>query len=156
VTASQSDAEAEAEVNESTAPVLWSTLIASEAAEEWAKLRIWVAAWQERFPHALRMPPCWWQHNDLVELLAALRDHERASYGASASPAAAVDWHRAFRELEMRMETWIKRFGCTVPGREHAVPIDEDGWRAFVAADVQARTPTADAEPGREWWLTPT
>jgi hypothetical protein len=49
------------------------------------------------------IPPCWEQHNGMVEALAALRDHERDCYAETAPPSAAVDWLRAFREIEARL-----------------------------------------------------
>lgn len=133
----QTPAQIKAGVDEKMAPVFWPTLIPGEVPQEWAKLRSWVARLQARFPHSVRLPPCWWWHNELVEALSALRDHERASFGPSAPPSAAADWHRAFRDLEARMDTWIKRFGCAVPGRDHPPSTDEATWQAFVADDVR-------------------
>jgi hypothetical protein len=137
-----SDAQQEAPTVEFTGkspPLHWPTLIADETPDEWRSLRQWVDQLYTRFPHAVRVPPCWWQHNDLVELLSALRDYERASYASDAAPTAAVDWHRAFREIESRMELWIKRFSCGLSGREHRYPVGDDGWMAFIAADARAR-----------------
>jgi hypothetical protein len=140
----RSDAQVVAEVDAAASPTCWTRLTADEAAEEWPALRAWVEQLQRRFPHAPRLPTCWWQHNELVEILAALRDHERGAYAASALPSAGIGWHRAFREVEARMEVWIKRFGCTVPGREHPAGTDESAWRAFVDADVAARAMRPD------------
>ena len=137
--AARSEAEIAADVDGSAPPVCWPALTAEEADREWPALRAWVERLQARFPHTLRLPACWWQHNDLVELLAALRDHERASFGPSAAPTAALDWHRAFREAETRAETWIRRFGCAVAGREHPDLSGPEGWQQFLAADVRAR-----------------
>ncbi|TAM92794.1 MAG: hypothetical protein EPN43_01910 [Jatrophihabitans sp.] len=120
------------------APVFWPALTPAEAELEWPALRDWVVTLGARFPHATRVPPCWWQHNDLVELLAALRDFERACYGAAARLTGPVEWHGAFQDIERRLEMWVKRLGCAV-GREHFHLLDEDGWRAFVAADIAAR-----------------
>jgi len=135
----RSDAQTEADVDATAPPTAWPRLPAEDAIEEWPALRLWVEQLQCRFPHTLRLPNCWWQHNDLVEILVALRDHERGAYASSALPGAAMDWHRAFRDAEVRMEFWIKRFGCAVPGREHPAGTDEAAWRSFVAADVAAR-----------------
>jgi hypothetical protein len=128
-------------------PVHWPTLIVDETEDEWCSLRLWVEQLYIRFPHAVRVPPCWWQHNDLVELLSALRDYERASYAPTAATTAAVDWHRAFREIEGRMELWIKRFSCGLSGREHAYAVSDEGWAAFTAADAQARPTQYAASP---------
>jgi hypothetical protein len=135
----RSDADIATAVDESAPPIQWSELTAEEAEQEWPALRAWVNQLQRRFPHTLRLPTCWWQHNDLVELLAALRDHERASFGPSAPPTAAIEWHRAFRDTEVRAETWIRRLGCSVPGREHPDVSTSDAWQHFIEADVQSR-----------------
>ena len=135
----RSDAEIAAEVDESAPPVHWGELTGDEAAREWPALRAWVDELQRRFPHTLRLPTCWWQHNDLVELLAALRDHERVSYGPSAPATAAIDWHRAFRDTEARAETWIRRLSCSIPGREHSDATAPEAWQRFVEADVRMR-----------------
>lgn len=139
MTSGRSDAQTAADVDGNAPPVHWPTLTADEARQEWPALRTWVEQLQARFPSTLRLPACWWRHNDLVEILAALRDHERGAYGSSAAPGVALDWHRAFRDAEARMETWIKRFGCAVPGRGHPDGTDRDAWTAYVSADAAAR-----------------
>lgn len=124
-------------------PIHWPSLIPGEAAEEWDSLRQWVETLRVRFPHAVRLPDCWWQHNDLVEALSALRDYERASYADIAPATGPVDWHRAFRDIEYRLEAWIKRLGCTA-GRAHQPPpqpVDTkpEGWADHVTADIRRR-----------------
>jgi hypothetical protein len=65
-------------------------------------LRVWVDRLMDRFTLDTRVvPPCWEQHNGIVEALSALRDHERGSYAADADPRAAVDWLRALREVRI-------------------------------------------------------
>ena len=57
--------------------VKWDAITAAEAEREWTSLRDWVEALIERFEfidHHV-VPDCWWKHNQLVEALAALRDH---------------------------------------------------------------------------------
>lgn len=125
------------EFDASAGPVYWPSLTAEEAEPEWESLRDWLERLRSRFPHAIRIPPCWWHHNDLVELLSALRDFERACFAPTAPPTAAVEWHRAFQDIEKRMDMWIKRFACAVPGREHPEP--SSGWDEFILADAQAR-----------------
>jgi hypothetical protein len=124
-------------------PIHWPSLTAEEAEQEWDELRRWVERLRVRFPNLTRLPDCWWQHNDLVEILAALRDYERACFTTTAPATAAVEWHRALRDMEIRMEIWIKRFTCTVPGRGHTLPDHHDaapeGWAEFVERDVGRR-----------------
>jgi hypothetical protein len=117
-------------------PIAWDALTPEEAPAEWASLRGWVERLVVRFPHGVRLPDCWYRNNDLVEALSALRDYERLCYSGSASASGPVDWHRAFREIEARIEMWSKRFTCAVPGREHDGPSQ---WSDFVAADVALR-----------------
>jgi hypothetical protein len=125
-------------------PTHWPTLHAEEALREWDQLRCWVDLLRMRFPHLTHIPECWWRHNDLVEILAALRDYERACFSPIAPASAAVEWQRALQDMELRMEIWIKRFTCGVAGRGHqAAPttVDEvpDGWADFIDYDIAQR-----------------
>jgi hypothetical protein len=135
-------------------PVYWPDLRAEEANGEWDDLRVWVAQLRTRFPNVVRLPDCWWRHNDLVEVLAALRDYERASFAPASSATAPVEWHRALRDMEMRIEIWIKRFTCSVPGRGHAPPDCGDvvppGWQEFIDADVDRRRESPACDPHEE------
>jgi len=132
-----------ADVDELDGPVHWPSLSADLTAAEWESLRIWVAQFLRRFPTQTRIPECWWQHNELVEALAALRDYERACFVSTAPATAAVEWHRAFRDMESRWENWIKRFRCSHDPAAHDVPAFNDapppGWNDWVAADAQRR-----------------
>ena len=84
-------------------------------------LREWVAQLVDRFCIDVRVvPPCWERHPGMAEALAALRDHERASYALSASPTEAVDWFRAYREIEARLIDLAARTQCSV--HEHRDP----------------------------------
>jgi hypothetical protein len=126
-------------------PIYWPTRDREQAEFDWPALAAWVHRLRERFPHmTARIPDCWYRHNDLVEALLALRDHERVSYSSTAPASAAVEWHRAFRDMESRWEAWVKRFTCTVPGRGHQ-DIDlgageqDSEFAAFVKADLARR-----------------
>jgi hypothetical protein len=134
-------------------PIYWPGLLAGEARREWEDLLHWVTKLRTRFPNVIRLPECWWRHNDLVEVLAALRDYERASYSPASPATAPVEWHRALRDMEMRIEIWIKRFTCGVPGRGHDPPNRADaippGWQEFIDADVARReNPTSESNEG--------
>lgn len=62
-------------------------------------LRIWVDALILRFALDMRtIPPCWEQHNAMVETLAALRDAERGCFVGKAPTTAGLDWIRAVRD----------------------------------------------------------
>lgn len=125
-------------------PIFWPALRAEEAKREWDALRRWVEQLRIRYPNLVRLPECWWRHNDLVEVLSALRDHERACFNPLAPATAAVEWQRALRDMEIRMEIWIKRFTCNVPGRCHETQVSSedvlpDGWMEHVTRDVARR-----------------
>ena len=113
-------------------PVFWPSIPASEIADEWHSLRIWVERYVKRFRVPERhIPFCWYRHNELVEALAALRDYERASYSSTAPATAAVDFHRAARDIEARIVTWSSNIGCVGGAHE-----DRGGRRALVEADA--------------------
>jgi hypothetical protein len=142
-------------VDERPSPIWWPSLKAVEVKHEWEDLRRWVGQLRVRFPNAIRLPDCWWRHNDLVEVLAALRDYERACFTPSSPATAAVEWQRALREMEIRMEIWIKRFGCSVPGRGHDPPDQSEdaiprGWNEFIEQDAQRRGGSPTPLPSEE------
>jgi hypothetical protein len=123
-------------------PVFWPGVSAEDAPAEWQALRRWVERLVERFDldyHSV--PRCWYRHNGIAEALAALRDHERASYSATAAPTAAVDWHRAFRDIEARLREWTGGLACGA--RHETSPLrpdsDRDDWSDWLAAEVAAR-----------------
>jgi hypothetical protein len=126
------------------APILWWRLSAQEAHDEWPALYDWVELLRQRYPNGIRLPDCWYRHNDLVEALSALRDFERACFCAKAPAGAAVDWQRAFRDVEQRLELWIRRSPCGVSERGHepvtAPRPHPTDWEDFVARDVGARS----------------
>jgi hypothetical protein len=96
-------------------PVHFPSLTERERERALAQLRVWVQLLVQRFGIEPRViPPCWEQHNGMVEALLALRDHERACYADSASPTAAVEWFRAFREVEMRLTELAGQTQCSI------------------------------------------
>lgn len=127
-----------------TGPLSWSQIPAPEASQAWAELRDWVEQLLERFPHLDHhaVPVCWWRHNGHVEALAALRDHERMCYSESSPPTAAVEWHRAFRDIEARLREWTSTLACGSvhdPRTRLARPTDTATWEGFVAEDTRRR-----------------
>lgn len=118
------------------------SLSAEEAPLEWEDLRRWVEQYRQRYPIVPALPECWWRHNNIVELLAALRDHERFSYGRAAPGTAGMEWQRARQQAELQLEFWIKRLPCGTPGRGHpplaGVDISSE-WNAHVQQDIERR-----------------
>jgi hypothetical protein len=118
-------------------PLFWPDIAAGEAAAEWEELRTWVHRLVARYDlDSHVMPACWYRHNHLVEALVALRDYERGSFSVTAPPTAAVDWQRAWRDIETRLRAWTAELRCD--GRHHpdhdARRVMPDGdWKAWVA-----------------------
>ena len=95
-------------------PIHWPSLTAPERDRRMVQLEEWVDQLIARFALDTRVvPPCWPRHNAMVETLSALRDHERASYHQAAPPTAAVDWLRAFRDVETLLRTIAGQTQCT-------------------------------------------
>jgi hypothetical protein len=137
------------------APTHWADIPAGTAPQAWAELRAWVETLQYRFGldhHVL--PACWWRHNPHVEALAALRDHEAASYLDTAPATAPVDWLRAFRDVTALLRAWTGDLGCDTthrPGPDpgtSSVAFDEAGWAEHVDADTaRRRSPETSGSP---------
>ncbi len=126
------------------APTHWPSLPSTDAASEWDELRTWVEALQGRFVHLDHhvIPRCWWRHNDHVEALAALCDHERSSFASTAPATAPVDWFRALRDITALLKTWTADLGCGATHTEPPLaprPVEGPEWDRFVAADVARR-----------------
>jgi hypothetical protein len=125
-------------------PMYWPDLPPGEADQEWDALRSWVEQLVVRFPHLDHhvIPGCWFRHNGHVEALAALRDQERVNFSDTAPGSAAVEWHRAFRDIEARLREWTSQLACgaTHEVRVHQVrSLDSDEWDQFVNEDVNRR-----------------
>jgi hypothetical protein len=96
-------------------PLHVPSLTARERDAVMPDLRVWVDRLVDRFALDTRViPPCWEQHNGMVEALSALRDHERGSYDADADPRSAVDWLRALREVRALLTELAALTQCSV------------------------------------------
>ena len=122
----------------------WPSLSSDDATTEWEELRDWVEQLQRRFAHLDHhvIPPCWWRHNEHVEALAALRDHERVSFLTSAPATAPVDWMRALRDVTALLRSWTAENPCgathqdTPARRRHD---SYDGWDEHIETDIERR-----------------
>ncbi len=130
----------------------WPKLPPNVIAERWEELRSWVIELQERFAHLDHhvIPPCWWRHNEHVEALAALRDHERVSYAPMAPATASVEWMRALRDIEALLRTWTAEYACGSSHRESPATLhrpDHTGWDEHIADDCKRRQQRQTARP---------
>ncbi len=117
----------------------WPECRSSES--EWNELKRWVDALRERFSsldhHVI--PNCWYKHNSHVEVLCALRDHERSSYSDSAPATAPTDWFRALRDMEQLLRTWTKESPCgSVHDEVTVLKTDEKSFTAWVETTASA------------------
>ena len=125
-------------------PTSWRAISAHAAPGHWRDLRDWVEWFRVEFGLDHRVvPPCWYLHRALVNVLSALRDHWLSAYDPMGSPLGPADWHRGLMPLEMRLREWASRTGCTIGEHRADVsmvyPPDDEVWAAHVAADVAAR-----------------
>lgn len=125
-------------------PVHWPSMLPEDAETAWSDLRAWVEQLVDRYALDVRtVPPCWFRHNAHVEALVALRDAERACFGAGAPATGGMDWFRSLWEIEHRLVEWSARTQCSVHEHrsdpERTWVLDEGAWDAVVAADLDAR-----------------
>jgi hypothetical protein len=133
----------------------WRHIPSADGANEWAELRDWVKWLKDRYALDHRVvPPCWYLHGALVDLLTALRDHHEYAFGELQPATAASEWHRAFRELEPRLRDWASRTGCTRDQHRPDVtvewPDDTGRWSAHVADDERQRLAAEQAQLPQE------
>jgi hypothetical protein len=133
-----------ADADDFPAATHWPSLPAVDAEEAWADLRTWVDELQDRFSHLDHhvIPACWWLHNEHVEALCALRDHEQVSYAEAAPASAPVDWLRALRDITDLLRTFTRELSCAAAHQDPHPRLrstNGEDWRDFVAADVARR-----------------
>jgi hypothetical protein len=158
------DARLEAFLGAASGPLNWREVRSGDARGRWSELRAWVEWFRGEFAFDHRVvPPCWYRHPALVNLLSALRDRWLCSYDPLNTPVGSSDWHLSLLQLEPRLREWASRTGCTVAAhREDAVaeyPADTDEWETHVATDVDTRavreactaTGTAGHESAAGW-----
>ena len=124
-------------------PTHWPSLTAPEAASRMSELQDWVRLLVARFGVEPRtVPPCWARHPAMVEILSALRDHERASYADTAPPTAGMDWLRALRDAQLLLAETGARTQCTVnEHRDQASP----PWAASNLREIDSSAPQGNS-----------
>lgn len=131
-------------IGELRSPTDWRTIGPADAAQAWDQLREWVTWFKDRYALDHRVvPPCWYLHPALVDLLTALRDHHHHAHSDTALATDALAWQRAFAETEPRLRDWASRTSC--PSDQHrddltaAWPADTERWDAHVNRDRTER-----------------
>lgn len=125
----------------SARPLFWPAITRTDAKREWDELRIWVEDYINRFAIDSRtIPSCWYRHNPMVEALAALRDHEQASYEYPTSKTAGVDFIHAASYIATVLREHAARTGCGASGHR-ADPAwrpasDPNDWQRFLDTDA--------------------
>ena len=132
------------ELADLSAPTHWPTIPAADAATEWADLAVWVEVLRARFAHLDHhvIPRCWWRHNEHVEALAALRDHERSSFSSTTPVTAPVDWFRALRDVAALCKAWTGETGCGASHQDPPIPlrsVEPVEWQRHIDSDVRRR-----------------
>jgi hypothetical protein len=132
-------------------PTDWRKIPPAEARPHWQQLREWVEWFKDRYGLDHRVvPPCWYLHGALVDVLTALRDHHQYAFNDLQPATAASDWHRTFRDLEPRIRDWASRTGCNrdehrsdlaMPG-----PDDTATWQKHLLDDEHHRRAREQAQ----------
>jgi len=122
-------------------PINWTKAQAVTRRAAWADLREWVPRTCHRYGLDHRtVPPCWYEHPALVDVLCALREMHRWCYDPSAPLNRPSEFHIRLRDLESRLIELTARTGCNRDTHRaeqpYALPIDGDRFHDRVEADV--------------------
>ena len=125
-------------------PTDWRAVPADVSVKRWNELRDWVHWLTHRYALDTQIvPPCWYHHPALVDLLTALRDHHRYAFDQFQPAIAGTDWHRTFADLETRLRAWASRTGCNLdqhrPDITTTWPDNHADWQAHLDADHRGR-----------------
>jgi hypothetical protein len=126
----------------------WPSIPAVDTEAEWEDLRAWVEHLLERFAQLDHhvVPACWWRHNEHVEALSALRDHETVSYSDTAPATGPMEWLRALRDVTALLRAWTSELSCGAthqPAPTRLRAASADGWNDFIAAYLERRRQAA-------------
>ena len=99
-------------------PLEWRSISAADAPGCWEELRRWVSWFRFEFAYDHRVvPPCWYRHPSLAQVLSALRDQWMVAYDPLSGRDGAAEWHRSLMLLEQRLRDLLPgpgaRWGCT-------------------------------------------
>ncbi|GAA3819263.1 hypothetical protein GCM10022273_32300 [Cellulomonas soli] len=81
------------------------------------ELDLWVDWLIDRYRLDQRViPPCWHEHPELLEELAALHLAWQGAFASTAAPDAPLHWHEHFAAATSRLGDWAARTGCRPRG----------------------------------------
>lgn len=102
-------------------PFVWSAHDAAEQAHQLDLLAGWVTWLVRRYSLDQRtVPPCWREHGEFIEELAALQLAWQAAFARLAHGDAPLQWHEHFSLARVRFADAVARSGCRP--REHRGP----------------------------------
>lgn len=105
-------------------PINWWTLSPIDRIETLSVLSVWVPELVSRYELAdAVVPPCWFQHEPMVqEMLALYQYRNQQQVLPAAPPGAMLDFHAQFQLFLSRMRFWVGQSGCNVAEHfEHAL-----------------------------------
>lgn len=93
------------------------TVLTAKTFDEQAHLLELLAGWVDWLSDRYRLdhrtiPPCWPEHGELIEELAALHLAWQAAYGQLAHGDAPLLWHEHFALSRERLRESVARSGC--------------------------------------------
>ncbi len=130
---------------EARAPFRWENLDAEQTRDTWQELGDWVRWLCERF-RIDDIPPCWYQHSDLVEELTALWLSWEGAYHPDARFDDPVRWLDWLSRTRTRFARRSPRCGVGAHKAHDLGPTHDDSdFAAFVAQQSSSATASAAA-----------
>jgi hypothetical protein len=125
-------------------PLDWRQVSAAESRAHWQALREWVQWLVQRYSLDARVvPPCWYLHPQLVDLLTALRDQHRGAFHHLAPLGSAASWHQNRWQFETRLRDCVSQTGCSRDTHrdDPAIdwPQDTQRWNQHLDRDAAER-----------------
>lgn len=96
------------------APIDWWKLDTVERTETLGTLAVWVPELVRRYTLTDQIvPPCWYQHEPLVqELLALFQYRNQNQFLPIAPPVAPKEFHYELQLAIARLRSWVQLTGC--------------------------------------------
>jgi hypothetical protein len=122
----------------------WDNATVERVVREWQTLSDWVPWLVDRYMLDHRtIPPCWFRHGPLVDLLSALHDKWRFCHDPAADASLPIEWQRSLREFEPRLRDFTSRTGCSRDQHRDTTPMlradDKRSMHQYIEDDVAHR-----------------